>query len=434
MPPPGAAPCSWWRCGARIMRRSPTPRCTPSFSNASWAACSTTSRVTSSAAATVIWTGTARVPSGTRPGGTRSAGSSSPGVASTPSWGRCSSGSSRCWTGWRRSTVTSPGPCFRRRGAGGGTATEVGVVRLRAGISIPGVEVILAHEAQHRVLVVFRGADLSPLLADTDPQKVGVAARRPHGRHARRRPHRRGGGRVRPPGPGPARRPAPGQRRPPAGLRLPAPAALDARALRRAVGGHRRLPDVPGRRQPGGDGRRCPGRPTSTRSWPSCASTGTTTTTSSSTTSRTDSAGEDGNFEAKVAAIEALDAAIPEIAAMGPDVLARHRRPRHARARWRPTPGTRCRCSCGAPRIGRDDQTRFGERWCLHGALGRRPGQDLMPHGPRRQRPPGQVRRLSRPNRRRQRRPSDRGRAVDGSADGVEVAAAEALEVDGHPR
>jgi 2,3-bisphosphoglycerate-independent phosphoglycerate mutase len=30
------------------------------------------------------------------------------------------------------------------------------------------------------------------------------------------------------------------------------------------------------------------------------------------------------------------------------------------------------------PRVGRDDQTRFGERWCLQGALGRRPGQELM--------------------------------------------------------
>ena len=90
-----------------------------------------------------------------------------------------------------------------------------------------------------------------------------------------------------------------------------------------------------------------------------------------------DSAGEDGNFEAKVAAIEALDGAIPEIAAMGPDVLivtGDHSTPSQMAAHsWHPVP-----VLMWGPRIGRDDQTRFGERWCLHGALGRRPGQQLM--------------------------------------------------------
>ena len=90
-----------------------------------------------------------------------------------------------------------------------------------------------------------------------------------------------------------------------------------------------------------------------------------------------DSAGEDGNFEAKVAAIEALDAAIPEIAAMGPDVIVvtgDHSTPSQMAAHsWHPVP-----VLMWGPRVGRDDQVRFGERWCLNGALGRRPGQQLM--------------------------------------------------------
>src|SRR5437764_1601784 len=49
-------------------------------------------------------------------------------------------------------------------------AAEV-VQRLREGIDVPGVDVLLVPEAQHRVLVVFRGEGLDPRLSDTDPQK-----------------------------------------------------------------------------------------------------------------------------------------------------------------------------------------------------------------------------------------------------------------------
>ena len=55
-----------------------------------------------------------------------------------------------------------------------------------------------------------------------------------------------------------------------------------------------------------------------------------------------DSAGEDGNFEAKVAAIEALDGAIPDIVALGPDVIAvtgDHATPSQMAAHsWHPVP------------------------------------------------------------------------------------------------
>src|SRR5438132_8290250 len=62
------------------------------------------------------------------------------------------------------------------------------VRRLRDGIDIPGVEVLLVPEAQHRVLVVFRGEGLDPRVSDTDPQKTGVAPLKPeaHGPEAQR--------------------------------------------------------------------------------------------------------------------------------------------------------------------------------------------------------------------------------------------------------
>ena len=254
-------------------------------------------------------------------------------------------------------------------------AAEV-VDALRAGIAIDGVEVTLAHEAQHRVLVVFRGEGLSPLVADTDPQKVGV-----------------------PPA-------APLATLPVADRTAEVVAEFDRQAraalaghpkanvvLLRGFDSHRELPSMyerygvrsaaiavyPMYRGVGGlVGMDVLPRPANLdeelvllrKYWdeydffffhhksP-------------------DSAGEDGNFEAKVAAIEALDAAIPEIAAMGPDaivVTGDHSTPSQMAAHsWHPVP-----VLMWGPRVGRDDQVRFGERWCLNGALGRRPGQQLM--------------------------------------------------------
>jgi 2,3-bisphosphoglycerate-independent phosphoglycerate mutase len=92
-----------------------------------------------------------------------------------------------------------------------------------------------------------------------------------------------------------------------------------------------------------------------------------------------DAAGEDGNREAKIAAIQRLDAALPGfVAAAQPDVIAvtgDHATPSQMAAHsWHPVPvlvhGERC---------GRDDVDRFGERWCRAGALGLRPSIELLP-------------------------------------------------------
>src|SRR5207245_2398762 len=89
----------------------------------------------------------------------------------------------------------------------------------------------------------------------------------------------------------------------------------------------------------------------------------------------TDSAGEDGDFARKVAAIEDLDAAVPALRDLGPDVLVvtgDHATPTQMAAHsWHPVPVV----MWGA-RVGRDAVERFGERWCAGGGLCHRPTKD----------------------------------------------------------
>lgn len=49
------------------------------------------------------------------------------------------------------------------------------VERLRSEVDIDGVEVDLAHEKEHRAVVIFRGEGLGDALTDTDPQRTGLA-------------------------------------------------------------------------------------------------------------------------------------------------------------------------------------------------------------------------------------------------------------------
>jgi 2,3-bisphosphoglycerate-independent phosphoglycerate mutase len=92
----------------------------------------------------------------------------------------------------------------------------------------------------------------------------------------------------------------------------------------------------------------------------------------------TDKAGEDGNFDAKVQALERLDRAIPEIRALGPDVLivsGDHATPSILSGHgWQPVPVMIWSRYCGA-----DGVTAFTERACAAGSLGLFPAQHLMP-------------------------------------------------------
>jgi 2,3-bisphosphoglycerate-independent phosphoglycerate mutase len=85
---------------------------------------------------------------------------------------------------------------------------------------------------------------------------------------------------------------------------------------------------------------------------------------------KTDSAGEDGKFDAKVAAIEALDAFIPRLVALNPDVLvvtSDHSTPALLSGHsWHPNPFVLVSKTAGV-----DDVAEFTERACGRGLLGR---------------------------------------------------------------
>src|SRR4029434_4881639 len=91
----------------------------------------------------------------------------------------------------------------------------------------------------------------------------------------------------------------------------------------------------------------------------------------------TDKAGEDGNFDAKVQALERLDRALPEIRALGPDVLivsGDHATPSILSGHgWQPVPVMIWSRYCGA-----DGVTAFTERACASGSLGVIASQPLV--------------------------------------------------------
>lgn len=252
------------------------------------------------------------------------------------------------------------------------------VVRLlNEKVSIAGVEVLFVHEAQHRVLVVLRGPGLEPHVDDTDPQKVGC-----------------------PPLPPMAQvRSANHTAEVVAELDRQARAILAGQPranalLLRGLDSHRQLPSVQ---------ERYGLRAAAIAVYPMYRGIGSLVGMQVVGPPATideqlvllkehwddfdlfffhhkpaDSAGEDGNFEAKVAAIEALDAVVPSLMGMGPDVVAvtgDHATPSQMAAHsWHPVP-----VLLAGDLVGRDETTRFGERWARAGALGRRPARELMP-------------------------------------------------------
>ena len=92
----------------------------------------------------------------------------------------------------------------------------------------------------------------------------------------------------------------------------------------------------------------------------------------------TDKAGEDGDFDAKVAALERFDACLPAVRDLGPDVLVvsgDHSTPSVLAAHgWQPVPALVWSRYCGA-----DPVTAFTERACAAGTLGVIPAHHLMP-------------------------------------------------------
>lgn len=91
----------------------------------------------------------------------------------------------------------------------------------------------------------------------------------------------------------------------------------------------------------------------------------------------TDSTGEDGNFDEKVQRTEQLDACLPAITALGPDVLivtGDHSTPAYLKSHsWHPVP-TLLVSDCCRP----DPHTSFGETQAITGGLGQFEAQYLM--------------------------------------------------------
>ena len=94
---------------------------------------------------------------------------------------------------------------------------------------------------------------------------------------------------------------------------------------------------------------------------------------------QTDSAGEDGDFDRKVAAIEQVDAQMPRMMSLGPDVVivtGDHSTPSLLRSHsWHPVPVLLWSKYCRS-----DTVKKFEERACILGGLGPRfPACDLIP-------------------------------------------------------
>lgn len=253
----------------------------------------------------------------------------------------------------------------------------IGCLVEKLDLHVDGVDVVLAHEAQHRVLVVFRGPGLDPRVMDTDPQKTGVSPRPPHARA----PHADHTAQVVAEFDRQVRDLLAGQ---------PKANCL----LLRGFDTHRELPTLQTRHglNPAAIAvypmYRGIARLVGMEVLPKAADLDDQVGLLRANWDAydyffvhhkgADSAGEDGNFAAKVSAIEALDAAIPGIMEMEPDVLVvtgDHATPSQMAAHsWHPVPAL-----MWGRKVGRDDVDRFGERWCRHGLLGRRPTVELMP-------------------------------------------------------
>lgn len=93
---------------------------------------------------------------------------------------------------------------------------------------------------------------------------------------------------------------------------------------------------------------------------------------------KTDAKGEDGDFFGKVREIEGFDALLPELLALGPEVLAitgDHSTPALLKGHsWHPVP-----LLLKAPYLRPDEARRFTEREALRGSLGHLRGVELMP-------------------------------------------------------
>jgi 2,3-bisphosphoglycerate-independent phosphoglycerate mutase len=277
-------------------------------------------------------------------------------------------------------TVDSNGVITDRRA--GRIATEDAAKRLALmrSIKIPGVEIELASEKEYRFVMVMRGEGLSPHVLDTDPQLVGKKplAAEPSAPEGRRTAD------IVNQWIGEAAKVLKGQE--PANMVLmrgfasdpKLPKYEDVYKLKAACVAvypmYKGVAQLVGMKVIETDGHDTPADEFNrvAKIWPDydfvfCH------------IKYTDSRGEDGNFDAKVAVIEEVDKALPILLDLKPSVLiitGDHSTPAMLKAHsFHPVP-----VLLYAPETHMPDRAQvFGERECMTGGLGQFYGVDLMP-------------------------------------------------------
>jgi 2,3-bisphosphoglycerate-independent phosphoglycerate mutase len=273
-------------------------------------------------------------------------------------------------------TVDSAGRITDRRAGRPTTERCVAMCRLLESIQVPGVEVFIEPVREHRFVVIFRGDNLGDRVNDTDPQAVGQSPAQARGADSASQNTAAAVNRfvaeaqkvleehaptnmitLR----GFARSPAIRSMQEVYGLRCCALAVYPMyKGLARLVG-----MDI--------------------------AEAGGTLSEQVETLKQlwreydffflhykyTDSTGEDGNFAAKVEMIEHLDAEIPRIRALAPDVLivtGDHSTPSKLKSHsWHPVPLVLVSRTARPDRV-----SEFGEEACLRGGLGQIQAKYLM--------------------------------------------------------
>lgn len=243
-------------------------------------------------------------------------------------------------------------------------------------VRIPGAEIYLRTESEHRAVVVFRGDNLSGELLDTDPQQVGLPPVEPRAAT----PDGEATASIVDHFLGEARRVLADE--------YPANMIL--------LRGFAKLPSLT--TLPEAHGMRC----AAIAAYPmyrglgrlvgmDVLATGKSIGEEFDTLTRayqdydfffvhvkpTDSRGEDGDFDGKAAVIEEVDRLIPQITELKPQVLVvtgDHSTPATLGSHsWHPTPFL-----LSSPVAMPDETTRFGERACAGGGLGVFPARSIM--------------------------------------------------------
>lgn len=274
-------------------------------------------------------------------------------------------------------TVDAGGVIADRRAGRPTTERCVAMCHKLQKIRIPGVEIFVEPVREHRFVAVFRGDNLGDAVNDTDPQQVGQKPLPAHGSDANSASTARA---------------------------VNAFVAEAARVLKDdtptnmvTLRGFARYPKIETMREVYGI------RPVAIAVYPmykglarlvgmDIADAGATLADQMETLRRswgqydffflhykyTDSTGEDGNFAAKVEMIERLDAEIPRIRALNPDVLivtGDHSTPSKLKSHsWHSVPTLLVARTCRT-----DPVTEFGESYCLRGGLGQFPAMYLLP-------------------------------------------------------